>query len=266
MAFLDRIHRKRPGAEKPGRNKPYRPRPGDVYLVSYPRSGSTWVRSAVAEAMFGGSGESLEELDRYCPDVHARTPASRVHPAEVHLVKSHWPCSPREGAADYQRVVYLLRDPRDVVLSHFRYLTGLGQYAGDFDEFLTDWLCGRVYPCSWAEHVFSWLGPAGLQRERSMLTLRYEDLSAEATRELARLLGFIGIRHTAERLNEIVTLCSADRMRDKERRGMRPSLQVEDLEFIGPAQAGRWHQELTDDQVTMIQDWAGKAMRMAGYE
>ena len=114
-----------------------------------------------AEALFGSAGTSLEDLDRTCPDVHARTPAGRIAAAPWRLVKSHWPRCAREGAAGYARVVYLVRDPRDVVLSQFRYLTQLGRFAGGFEAFLTDWLCGRVYPCSWGEHVVSWLGPAG---------------------------------------------------------------------------------------------------------
>ncbi|MFP3937824.1 MAG: sulfotransferase domain-containing protein [Phycisphaerae bacterium] len=244
----------------------YRPAGRDVYLVCYPRSGSTWLRGMVAEAMFGTSGRTLEELDGYCPDIHANTPASQVQPAAVHMVKSHWPRSPRHQADRYQRIVYLLRDPRDVVLSHFRYLTGLGRYGGNFDEFLTDWLCGRVYPCSWAEHVISWLGPAGAGSEFSMLTLRYEDLSADPVGQLARLLSFVGVECSDERLKEVVELCSADRMRVKERKGMRPDLRVEALEFIGPARCGRWREELTEAQLERIYSLAGTAMKITGYD
>lgn len=248
------------------RDRPYRPRLRDVYLVCYPRSGSTWLRGMVAEGMFGTSGQTLEDLDSYCPDIHARTPASRVHPAPVHMVKSHWPRSPRRDADKYQRVIYLLRDPRDVVLSHFRYLTGLGRYKGNFDEFLIDWLCGRVYPCSWAEHVTSWLGPVGGANDRSMLTVRYEDLSTDPVGQLARVMSFVGIECDAERLEEIVELCSAARMRMKERLGMRPELRVDSLEFIGPARCGRWREELTEPQLEHIGALAGSAMEIAGYD
>lgn len=265
MASPDGIADRRHTADARQSDRPYRPGRRDVHLVCYPRSGSTWVRAVVAEAMFGGSGETLEDLDHYCPDIHARTPASRIQPAPFHLVKSHWPMAPQYRSDQYARVVYLLRDPRDVVLSHFRYLTGLGRYGGGFEEFLADWLYGRVYPCSWAEHVLSWLAPAGAPRDCSILRVRYEDLTADPAGGFARLLEFLDLNCGPERLTEILRSSSPECLRRKERRGMRPSLQAENLEFIGPARAGRWRKELSDRQVACISDFAGPAMKIAGY-
>ena len=277
MAFLERILGRRgappqapppqaPATAKPRprRAPPFQPDADDVFLVAYPRSGSTWVRAVAAAAQFGRPARSLEELDRLCPDVHARTPAGDVAGAERHLVKSHWPRCPRDGAAAYRRVIYLLRDPRDVVLSHVRYLTQLGRHAGDFDAFLADWLCGRVYPCSWGEHVVSWLGPPGPGPDCDLLRVRYEDLLARPGEQFARLLSFLGTA-AGDRLGEILADTSPEQMRRKEAAGMRAELRVAGLEFIGAARAGRWREALTDAQAGAIAAAFARPMELAGY-
>jgi hypothetical protein len=264
MAWYDRIlGRKAGGAVQ--RPRYFRPGEEDVFLVSFPRSGSTWLRAAAAEMMFGTSGQSLADLDRFVPDVHVKIPQDEVAPGGFHLVKSHWPRCRREGAMRYRRVVYLVRDPRDVVLSHDRYLRQIGQFDGDFDAFLTEWLHGRIFPCSWSEHVLSWMGDAGQADDCDKIVVRYENLVERPVETLARVAGFLRLDCNEGRLRQIVERTSPQRMRRKEQKGMRAHLQVAGLEFIGPARADQWQGRLTEDQVRRIVESAGRAMVCAGY-
>ena len=57
------------------------------------------------------------------------------------------------------RVVYLVRDPRSVVLSEYRWQQMEGHFEGGFDAFLADFLDGSCNPWgSWGDHVRFWLG------------------------------------------------------------------------------------------------------------
>jgi len=97
----------------------------DIFLVTYPRSGTTWISCVAAELLFAISPENLLEIGSFVPDVHVLPEKSAVPAANRYLVKSHFPLNsvhalPPYGA--YRRVIYLIRDPRDIMLSYHRYV------------------------------------------------------------------------------------------------------------------------------------------------
>ena len=100
----------------------------DIFLVAYPRSGTTWISCVAAELLFAISPENLLEIGSFVPDVHVLPEKSAVPVANRYLVKSHFPLNsvhalPPYGA--YRRVIYLIRDPRDIMLSYHRYVRSL---------------------------------------------------------------------------------------------------------------------------------------------
>ena len=108
----------------------------DYYLVSYPRSGNTWVRVLLAELLYKASGDNLRELQYYIPDIYVRTHVNDIINSKFHIVKSHEKyCKAPRKMEKYKRVIYLIRDPRDVVLSHHRYHRHLRGYSEGFDSF-----------------------------------------------------------------------------------------------------------------------------------
>src|SRR2546426_452255 len=82
-----------------------------------------------------------------------------------------------------RRVVYLLRDGRDAMVSSFHFLAALGQVTSNEADFLTLVTTGEGLVCRWDEHVTQWLAnPFGAD----MLVMKYEDLIAQPTAELRR--------------------------------------------------------------------------------
>ena len=235
----------------------------DIFLVTYPRSGTTWISFIAAELMFGVSPKNLIDIDALVPDVHALPPRSSVPVAHQYLIKSHLPLTGVPPYGDYRRVIYLMRDPRDVMLSYYRYSKFHHGYKGDLLAFAMDWCCGRIWPGSWQEHVNSWLGPRNGSIGLQLNVFRYEDFIGEPIESASRLARILNVSVSPARLADIVTNTSAETMRNREAHSPNSSLQ-----FIGPATAGVWESAVHDgklDAIKIVEEFAGSAMGRGSY-
>lgn len=244
----------------------FSPSEDDVYLVSYPRSGNTWMRTIISNLLYRKSVDGLKDLQYYVPDIHVKTYADEVVPAKFHVIKSHFAYQNNSNnIKKYKRVVYIIRDPRDVVLSHYRYQKYLSSYNSGFENFFIDWINGRVWPCSWQEHVNSWTGDGTHELEINLHVIRYEDLLSDTTGQIVKLIDFLEFDISREAIQQAIASASAEKMRLKEKHSMREEEKADGFQFIGAAKSKQWKDKLTNDQLDVITKYAGAAMERFGY-
>jgi hypothetical protein len=239
----------------------------DTMLVSFPRSGSTWLRFMLAGAV---SPEPVEfdSVDEMVPFVGApRTRRTARWGTSGHLIKSHERYS-RLYDSHYRRFVYLIRDGRDVALSYFYYCLRNGWWLGEFSPFLDAFLTGRLDGYGpWHRHVEGWL-EMGARRAEHIL-VRYEDLHRDAGAELQRCAGFLHTPLSQENLQEGLAAGSADRMRSSEERSSTlRSHRVADpgIPVVRSTKPSNWRRELTEMDLAKFQRYAGRALELGGYE
>jgi hypothetical protein len=188
-------------------------------------------------------------------------------------IKSHSPYDPR-----YRKVILIVRDPRDVVLSeyHFDIKRNVIPESFSMERYVREWMDGRGYheSGSWGANVGSWMAARRNVRAflngQSMLLLRYEDMIDDPNRELARVATFLNIRSDEKRIRNAVERSSADQMRELERKqghlwsSTRETQQ--DKPFVRSAKAGGWKTELTEASVAEIESAWGMLMHDVGYE
>lgn len=241
--------------------------PDDRLIVSFPRSGNTWLSFLVTTLLNPADPTSFSTLENRCPDIYAHTDADLRAVPRPRLLKSHEPFDPR-----YPTVVYLVRHPFDVAVSYHRFLVKTRHIDEAFpleqfvDRFLKgSW--GATYG-SWAEHVGSWRGAR--PGTASFLLVRYEDLHAEPVAVLHSIAGFLGIDAAADDCARAVELCSPERMRKLERAQAEevPGLKGSRLHvpFVGPAAVGGGAAALTHEQQRRIQAAWGGLMDELGYD
>src|SRR5207248_6418008 len=186
------------------------------------------------------------------------------------VIKSHTCFNP-----EYPRVIYVVRDPRDVALSQYHYhrKRRLIQDQYPMDPFVTRFLAGETCSYgSWAENVFTWL--VTRKNDPRFLLLRYEDLIEDTPRELSKIAAFLGsavlgrtVNH--EQILQAVERSSASNMRKLEKRDSHVSSMTktsrQDLPFVRAASSGGWRSELPEVLVSRIEaEWA-PLMRSLGY-
>src|SRR5580700_5193940 len=101
--------------------------PDDTFVVSYPRSGNTWTRFLIASLVFPSEVVTFTNIDRMIPDTSSQSNRALKRTPRPRIIKSHQYFDPR-----YRRVIYIVRDPRDVALSYYDFQRKYRQIADNY--------------------------------------------------------------------------------------------------------------------------------------
>jgi hypothetical protein len=229
------------------------PRPDDVFIASYPRSGTTWTQLMVHLLVTGRRELAFEHISEVCP-WWERSLALGTHSAEdfarlqsPRLFKTHLPYRwlPR-GV----RCIYLRRDPADVALSYYRLYGDYLRFSGSFDDFFACFLRGDLQYGSWFKHVEGW------ERHRDdpgVAVLDYEAMRADPTAAVRAIAAFLELPLSADRASQIVADSDIAVMKGNEPKfdhagELHRSGGIRAGRFIGTGAVGRGRQELADHQ------------------
>ena len=232
-------------------------RQSDVFLGSYPRSGSTWLRFLLSEILTGQSPE-FNRTNELIPDVGKHNGAAALLPSDGRLIKTHESYRP-----EYKRAVYLVRDARDVVSSEYAYQTSLGWFKRGLDDYLECFVRGAVDGYgSWQEHVSSWVN-SSLARSGNLLVLRFEDLRRDPVEILSEICNFLAVEIEKDVIKRAIDNNSLERMREKEKRN--PQRASRKGQFVRSGLVEGWRGTLSEEQVQTIERYAGEALSRLGY-
>jgi len=253
------------GLHKPGRN--LRVYTDDIFLVSYPKSGNTWTRFLIANLVYPEKNPDFSNINALLPDPEDMSKRDLDRAARPRILKSHQYFDPR-----FQRVIYVVRDPRDVVLSEYHFDIKRRAIADDFplEQFVSRFVRGELnHPYgTWGENAGSWFYTR--QGDPRFLLVRYEDLQSQGMEEMRRIADFLGIPATTDQLSFAIEQSSANRMRELEKKqghlwsSTRETRQ--DKPFVRSAKSGGWKAELPEASVAEIESKWGDLMQEMSYE
>ena len=241
--------------------------PDDTFLVSYPKSGNTWTRFLIANLLQNDRPLTLLDMERLIPFVDGQTRRFFKAMPRPRIIKDHGPFNPQ-----YKNVIYIVRDPRDVIISAYNFLLkgAIIDETYPYMTFVDEFVRGVRSPVgSWGENVASWLATRG--NSPRFLLLRYEDMLSETVYELEKVASFLGMRVTADHLTEAVNRSSADKMRRLEKMHgddwtQNRHMKRKDIAFVRSATAGGWRSILPKSAVAEIESSWGPLMSQLGYE
>ena len=247
--------------------------PDDTFITSFPRSGNTWIRFLIGNLVY--PAEPITFLN-----IESRIPEISLHPNRVlrrfprpRVLKSHECFDPR-----YPRVIYVVRDPRDVLLSHYHFNIKNRNIPEGYplDDYLRRFMVSEFVPHlgGWGDHVLSWL--ALREGRTSFLLLRYEDLLADTGRELCRIGQFLkafslpDLDVSEQAVARAAALSSFGRMRELERaQGQQWAMTKDsrsDKLMVRAGIAGGWKTALSERAAATIESAWGPLMQRLGYE
>lgn len=277
---------------------------GINWLAEYPKSGGTWVRAFLSAYEAGGTVHinelgNIGTVDSHSMwwQMHLPKPfdactlldMAMVRPAALYtllqcwtstghyfspIVKTHVarvqvcgiPMFPKPLTA---RVIYIVRDPRDVLVSSSYY------FNSTFDEGIErmsndDFVIGEdsvVQPLrSWSFHVKSWM-QAKTNNDFPVLLVKYEDLLADPVQAFTRILKFLRWDIDDALVRTCVEATSFNKLKEMEARdGMVENRSRSDAPFFRTGGAGKYKDVLSMQQIERIEDDHAEVMDKLGYE
>ena len=169
-------------------------KPQSIKVISYPKTGRTWLRLLVGKALCDRHGldeQLMFDFRRLAgaaglPAVSFRHDGTRAskqrHYSKLSVDKTKYGDS---------RVILLIRDPRDVVVSHYfqtsRRTSESKRYVGTLSDFIRD-------GCYGIEKVVTFynIWHANQHAPAEFLLLRYEEMHADPSAVLRSFVQFLG--------------------------------------------------------------------------
>ncbi len=244
-------------------------RPSDVFIVSFPKSGTTWLTFLISNILKKGSRDliTLRNTVNVIPDVNKLYLKKKGHLEGAsgdfsalpnpRLFRVHSPYDPK-----LPNVLYLLRDPRATMLSYWHYER---LAKGSFDLSLKDFLnLDNHWPCSWDQHVLGWLSANQNQR---ILIIKYEALHTDTAGVLRHVLNFCNIHYDERSLGRAIEASTFERMRYlEETYGNAERRNHGGEHFIRQGQPDGWKDELDRESLKIVEERYGSVMRSCGYD
>ncbi|XP_037442147.1 cytosolic sulfotransferase 12-like [Triticum dicoccoides] len=280
----------------------FAPRPSDVFLASFPKSGTTWLKALAFATVHRADHppcapdhplrlrnphdcvEFLEVPYALTPDADAfaALPSPRVIP--THMPYSLLPERvTAEGAGC--KVVYVCRDPKDAFVSVWLFAkktaaAAAAEAANDDEprpvptpfgmeeafELLCDGRCpgGPQWP-----HVLSYWEASRRWPER-VLFLRYEEMLGDPVGNVRKLAEFMGCAFSEEEeaagvARDIVELCSIGALKNVEANKSGAQNYVRNEAFFRKGVAGDWSNHMTPEMAALLDGVVEDALQGSGF-
>ncbi|XP_021354166.1 sulfotransferase 1A3-like [Mizuhopecten yessoensis] len=232
-------------------------RPDDVLLCTYPKSGTHWVFNIIKmlrsnSTEYSGSPDMLEYAD--LAEIDLKDSPRTYH---SHMTYPLIPGAAKDGRI---KIVHVLRNPKDVVCSFYKYQKQLNNklYKGTFDGFVNFFLSDDFPHCggTWFTYVKEWADARRTNRDLDIITLHYEDLVQNLYSNVVDLARFLKVEHDDAFLRQVVEAVSFENLKKSHATGRGAKDAFKDwisdgrLPIYRKGKVGDWKRILTAAQNT----------------
>jgi hypothetical protein len=247
--------------------------PDDVFLVSYPRSGNTWTRFLLGNLFYQDDPVTFSNIESRIPEIYFNRDRFLRQLPRPRMLKSHESFQPH-----YPRVIYIVRDPRDVAVSFYHHNVKARNIPDGYPmaSFVSRFIAGEFDHKfgSWRDNVLSWTALRG--NDPDFVMLHYEDMKRDTSNVLAKVVAFLErcsfrrIDSSPQALQRAIELSSPERMRALEKQEASSWVLTKgtrsDKPFVRSATSGGWKSHLAPESVAAIESAWGHLMQSLGYE
>ena len=243
----------------------YEARPDDVFICTFPKSGTTWTQQIVTLIL--NDGHLPADVSKDC--IFAASPFLEMQGKEAAIsmkrpgaIKTHmsYEVVPKHPEAKY---IIVFRNPKDVCVSFFHHhnmILDVNEPDWTFDRYFEIFYKGE---CAYGDY-FDWVLSWWQHREHlNTLVLLYEAMKADPCGNILKIAAYLGeeydqkLRSDDELLQRIVRQSSLQHMMgttdnqmllSRKKRMAHVSGQVRDFHIVRKGVVGDWRNHMTDEQ------------------
>nr|CAB3481428.1 unnamed protein product [Digitaria exilis] len=255
----------------------FQPRPDNIILATYPKCGTTWLKALaftiVHRSRYDVASDDHPLLTRHAQDLvpFIEMPYRYIHPLEElevlptpRILTTHLPLALQPSAISTLgcRVVYLCREPKDVLVSTWHYMNKVREDFHIDLEMTFEFFCEgfSIFGPIW-EHCLGYWKQSMVEPDR-ILFLKYNDMMADPIKHVKMLAEFLQVPFSEEEesagvVEEVVRLCSFNNLKslpvNSSGAGDRiGDLPMENSAFFRSAKVGDWRDHLTEEMAKKL--------------
>ncbi|KAK7393096.1 hypothetical protein VNO78_21549 [Psophocarpus tetragonolobus] len=242
--------------------KYFQAKDNDVFVASFPKSGTTWLKALTFAIINCQHFESLVNHPLLTSNPHELVPFlefSLVGDVDEKIVKLSHMTEPRNFATHLPfpslptsikesniRIIYICRNPFDTFVSGWHFFSifmSESSHKITIEEAFERFCNGVIGFGPWWSHVLGYWKES-ITRPNKVLFLKYEDLKEDISFHVKRIADFLGCPFIEEEkgmMESIIKLCSFDKMKDLEVNKFGHHLKIiENKHFFRKGEIGDW--------------------------
>jgi len=172
-------------------NLNYQPEDDDIFIVTTPKSGTTWMQCILYMIKTKCNG-ALKDVRVNTPflavlDQSELRALPRPHVIKTHLFRSHIPWSEKA------KYIYITRNPFDMCTSFYHHVIGMPKFYqwehGTFDQYFELFLRNEIDFSSYFENMRGWYEE---KDQENVLFLTYEEMKSNIRDVIGKVVDFLG--------------------------------------------------------------------------
>ncbi|KAL5292517.1 hypothetical protein ACFFRR_011367 [Megaselia abdita] len=262
----------------------FKRREDDTWVVTVMKSGTTWTQELAWLILNNYDFEtaSTKVLMQRSPylefSINKNRKPSTIEIANnlpsPRLLKSHMPASalPSDIWEKKAKIIYVTRNVKDVVVSNYRFQSGLGLFTGSIDEFVEYFMNGSLLNLPFWDHVLEFWQ---MRNDPKIFFTSYERLKKDIRSVILELCKFLEKPKPSEEiLEKMVEHLDFENMKNSHAGKLQQQridkLKDEnnnsssDFQFMRRGIVGSYKDELSTDLAKKLDQWTEFHLRKAG--
>ena len=261
--------------------------PSDIFICSYPKSGTTWTQHIVISLLLRHNKQiqkkrsgtnTLHDIEynhvsdfapffeidphwkrttpgQFIPDIQKRHEQLGRRVFNTHLRGNMLPTQMKNRNSGRPKIIYIVRNPLDACVSFYYHLSHQheGCYESSLHQFFKDWIDGKIPFGTWAEHILSY---APLLAEKSVLFITYEEMIVNLRETVDRIAKYLELDDVLQEkdIDELMPTFTFDSMK-KDLTMFQPKSVTwkNDFKFLRRGVIGDSSRELSEEEVATFE-------------